>query len=173
MIELKLPTWLGGQVVSTLKIAAINWWSKVEGWINFPLNQMDADTCTPDILDLLAWQRDIDRFNKEPLWLYRRRVSFAVINARDAGSTNGLIRIFDRLDVGLLEIEERAEGRDWDIIILRLTDSQISDNPELLRVMIEMYGRTCRRYELTTQTSALINIYIGVFDNDQLTVIAS
>lgn len=170
MIDLKLPTWLNGEIISPLKTAAVAWWAKVESWITWPLRQMDADTCTLGMLDLLAWQRDIDRFPGEPEWLYRRRVSYAVTNAKDAGSTAGLIRIFERLDIGLLEIDERVPDRDWDVIILQLTDSQLSDNRELLRVMIEMYGRTCRRYELTTLTKTTVEIRVAIFDNDHLTV---
>ncbi|MCZ7024177.1 phage tail protein, partial [Salmonella enterica] len=87
--------------------AAQSWWEKVEGWLQWPLMQMNADTCHITVLDLLAWQRDISRFKDEPESLYRLRVKFAFINSVDAGSTVGLKRILQRLGVGYVEINER------------------------------------------------------------------
>lgn len=57
MIKLNLPFWLDGPQLAKLKAAAQAWWDKVEGWLQWPLLQMDADTCHITILDLLAWQR--------------------------------------------------------------------------------------------------------------------
>ncbi|WP_241000450.1 phage tail protein, partial [Pseudomonas viridiflava] len=111
------------------------------------LLQMDADTCHLTVLDLLAWQRDITRFKGEPEGLYRLRVKYAFINSVDAGSTAGLKRILERLGVGYVEIQERMPERDWDVVLLTLSDSQLSENPDLLRVLIRQYGRTCRRYD--------------------------
>ena len=145
MIKLKLPFWLDGKELNRLKTASQSWWNKVEGWLQWPLLQMDAETCHLTVLDLLAWQRDISRFKDEPESLYRLRVKFAFINAVDAGSTAGLKRILQRLGVGYVEIDERLPDRDWDVVLLRLSDSQLSQNPELMRVLIQQYGRTCRR----------------------------
>lgn len=169
MITLKLPPWLNGQTITTLKESLTRWWDKVERWINWPLTQMDTETCAMGILDLLAWQRDITRFHAEPEWLYRKRIKFAVANAKDAGSTAGIKRIFIRLGVGYVEVEERVPGRDWDVIQIKLTDSQLSENPELLRILLEMYGRTCRRYEFTLVTFAAVSLSMGQFDENQST----
>ncbi|EOF6267785.1 hypothetical protein ACK1GW_005077, partial [Salmonella enterica] len=68
----------------------------------------------------------------ESLSLYRKRVKYAFINAQDAGSVAGFKAIFERLEIGFVEIQERQPGIDWDIILLRLTDSQVSDNTALL-----------------------------------------
>lgn len=173
MIRLKLPFWLDGPELAKLKAAAQTWWEKVEGWLQWPLLQMDAETCHLTVLDLLAWQRDINRFKDEPESLYRLRVKFAFINAVDAGSTAGLKRILHRLGVGYVEIEERLEGRDWDVVLLRLSDSQLSDNPELLRVLIQQYGRTCRRYDFVTITPVTLRIVAADFNDDQQTLVAS
>ena len=54
------------------------------------------------------------------------------------------------MGVGYVEIDERLPDRDWDVVLLRLTDSQLSENPELLRILIQQYGRTCRRYDFIT-----------------------
>ncbi|AZF13876.1 MULTISPECIES: phage tail protein [Pseudomonas] len=173
MIKLNLPFWLDGPQLAKLKAAAQSWWEKVEGWLQWPLLQMDADTCHLTVLDLLAWQRDISRFKDEPESLYRLRVKFAFINAVDAGSTAGLKRILQRLGVGYVEIDERMPDRDWDVVMLRLSDSQLSQNPELLRVLIQQYGRTCRRYDFVTLTPVSLRLVAADFNDDQQTLIAS
>ncbi len=173
MIKLKLPFWLDGKELNRLKTASQSWWNKVEGWLQWPLLQMDAETCHLTVLDLLAWQRDISRFKDEPESLYRLRVKFAFINAVDAGSTAGLKRILQRLGVGYVEIDERLPDRDWDVVLLRLSDSQLSQNPELMRVLIQQYGRTCRRYDFVTITSVSLRIVAVDFNDDQQTLVAS
>ena len=173
MIKLKLPFWLDGKELNRLKTASQSWWNKVEGWLQWPLLQMDAETCHLTVLDLLAWQRDISRFKDEPESLYRLRVKFAFVNAVDAGSTAGLKRILVRLGVGYVEIEERMPDRDWDVVLLRLSDSQLSQNPELLRVLVQQYGRTCRRYDFVTITRVSLHMAIADFNHDQQTLVAS
>lgn len=96
------------------------------------MNQFDPLTCTPALLNLLAYDRDITRFDGEPLTLFRKRVAFAFVNARDAGSVEGFINIFERLGIGYVELLERQPGIDWDVILVRVTDSQIADNTQLL-----------------------------------------
>jgi P2-related tail formation protein len=172
VIKLELPFWLAGPELSKLKAAAHTWWTKVEGWLRWPLLQMDAETCHLTILDLLAWQRDITRFKGEPEGLYRLRVKFAFINAVDAGSTAGMKRILQRLGVGYVEIEERQPDRDWDVVMLRLTNTQLSNNQELLRVLIQQYGRTCRRYDFVTITALPVGVMTVHFNDDQQTLVA-
>lgn len=173
MSPLKLPFWLAGTELTKLKVAAQTWWARVTEWLRWPLLQMDAETCHLTVLDLLAWQRDITRFKDEPERLYRLRVKFAFINAVDAGSTAGLKRILRRLGVGYVEIDERLAGRDWDVVLLRLSDSQLSENPELLRVLIQQYGRTCRRYDFVSITPVTLRIGAAQFNDDQQTLVAT
>lgn len=173
MIKLGLPFWLDGPELAKLKTAAQAWWTKVEGWLRWPLLQMDADTCHLTILDLLAWQRDITRFKGEPEALYRLRVKYAFINAVDAGSTAGMKRILQRLGVGYVEIEERHPDRDWDVVLLQLSNTQLAENPELLRVLIQQYGRTCRRYDFVTITPVVLRVVAIDFNDDQQTLVAS
>jgi len=173
VLKLSLPFWLDGPELTKLKGAAQSWWEKVEGWLRWPLLQLDAETCHLTVLDLLAWQRDIQRFHGEPERLYRLRVKYAFINAVDAGSTAGMIRIFERLGVGYVEIEERLAGMDWDIVLLHLSDTQLSENPVLLRVLMQQYGRTCRRYDFVTITPVSLNIRVADFNDDQQTLIAT
>ncbi|MFJ2365935.1 phage tail protein [Pseudomonas sp. NPDC087697] len=173
MIKLSLRFWLGGTELEKLTAAAQSWWEKVEDWLRWPLLQLDADTCHLVVLDLLAWQRDISRFKDEPEALYRLRVKYAFINAVDAGSTAGMKRILQRLGVGYVEIEERMPDRDWDVVLLRFSDTQLSQNPELLRVLIQQYGRTCRRYDFVTITPVPLRITVVDFNDDQQTLVAS
>lgn len=173
MIKLELKFWLAGTELTKLKQAAQSWWETVEDWLRWPLLQMDAETCHLVMLDLLAWQRDITRFKDEPESLYRLRVKFAFINAVDAGSTAGMKRILQRLGVGYVEIEERMPDRDWDVVLLRFTDSQLAKNPELLRVLIQQYGRTCRRYDFVTLTPVTLGVALVDFNDDQQTLVAT
>jgi hypothetical protein len=173
VLKLKLPFWLEGVELSKLRDAAQSWWTKVEQWVNWPLLQLDAETCHLSVLDLLAWQRDIQRFQGEPEGLYRKRVKYAFVNAVDAGSSAGTVRIFQRLGVGYVEIEERFDSENWDVVRLYLTDGQLSANPVLLRVLMQQYGRTCRRYEFATITPVSLGMRIAHFHDDQETLCAT
>jgi len=173
MIKIKLPFWLAGTELSKLIAAAQAWWETVTGWLNWPYLQIDPDTCHLTILELWAWQRDVTRFNGEPEALFRLRVKYAFINSVDAGSTAGMKRIFERLGVGYVEIEERQPDRDWDVVLLKFSNTQLSLNPELLRVLIQQYGRTCRRYDFVTITPVSLRIVAVDFNDDQQTLIAS
>ena len=149
-----IPWWQDGKTTSEelkephfLSKGVHQFWLKVRNWLMLPLAQADALTCSESLLTLQAWDKDIERFNNEPLSLFRKRVKYAAINAKDSGSVAGFIRIFERLGVGFVQVNERLPGRDWDIISIRLSDSQLSENYELLATLISHYGRTCRRYE--------------------------
>ena len=172
MIKLELPFWLDGEEATKLKATAQAWWESVEDWLRWPLLQMDPETCHLTILELLAWQRDITRFRGESENLYRLRVKYAFINAVDAGSVIGFQRILQRLGVGYVRIEERLADRDWDIVQLHLSDSQLSENPALLDMIVYQYGRTCRRYEFVS--TSLVRLVMGAYEisNDQMTLIA-
>ena len=172
MIKLELPFWLDGAEATKLKAAAQAWWDRAETWMNWPLLQMDPENCHVQILDLLAWQRDISRFRGEPLSLYRLRVKYAFANAKDAGSVAGFKRIFQRLGIGDVRIAERQPDRDWDVIQLHLTDEQLAANPLLLDLIIHQYGRTCRRYEFVVTTEVTLSIGVAEFSNDQQTLTA-
>ncbi len=158
MINLQLPSWFDRGEARRLKQAVQLYWAQVEQWIKWPYSQADAETCVLAVLDLLAWERDIDRFDGEPEWLYRKRVKYAKVNAEDAGSVAGIKRIFERLGVGYVEVVERDPVKPWDVITLILSDSQLAQNNTLLQVMVDMYGRTCRRYEFETITNLKVEM---------------
>jgi hypothetical protein len=160
MIDIKLIFWFTADESGKLIKAAKVWWERAESWIRWPLTQMDALTASIGIVNLLAYQRDIQRFPNEPEELYRKRVKYALINTKDAGSKVGFIAIFERLGIGYVQLEERVDEVDWDVITLRLSDSQIAANTELLDLIIQKYGRTCRRYRLEVITPISIGVVI-------------
>ena len=172
MIKLELPFWLDGEEATKLKASAQAWWESAEGWMRWPLLQMDPETCHLSVLDLLAWQRDISRYNGEPERLYRLRVKYAFVNAVDAGSVAGFRRILQRLGVGDVKIKERQPDRDWDIVQLYFSDEQLSNNPTLIDIIVHQYGRTCRRYELVGTTELTLDLVAAEFGHDHATLTA-
>ena len=158
---LALPSWMNRGELDKLLTASKKFWAGIAEWVTWPLQQFDPLTCAEPLLNLLAYDRDIARFNGEPLALFRKRVAYAFINAKDAGSVSGFIAIFARLGIGYVELLERQPGIDWDVIIVRVSDSQISDNADLLLQIIRQYGRTCRRYQFEVITTTGMHIRAG------------
>ena len=158
MLKIELPFWLSATETKKLVAAAQTWWERTEGWVQWPFPQLDAQTCSLAMLDLLAWQRDIERFADEPESLYRLRVKYALINAQEAGSKAGFIAIFERLNVGYVEIEERFDAVNWDIIRISFSESDLASDQVLVQKLITKYGRTCRRYELSTITPLTLSL---------------
>ena len=162
---IKLPVWLYQGSVIRIANLLNRWWKQVETWLMLPIQQLDPDTCTFGMLNLIAAGRGVEPIPNEPEALFRSRVKYAFVNAKDAGNVAGLQRIFERLGIGSVDIFERTPDRDWDVIVLELTDAQISLNQELLRLLIRQYGRTCRRYELNVIDSAELLIDANEFDH--------
>lgn len=161
---LNLPFWMDGQTLTEspepqepamLKIGMQSFWQRVRGYLLWPLTQSDPLTCSVDVLHLLAWERRITRFRDEPLWLYRKRVAFAFVNAKDAGSTQGFINIFNRLGVPVISIAERQPDKDWDVVSIEIDDTTVS-SAALMGTIIQDYGRTCRRYEYVSNKAAAL-----------------
>lgn len=164
--HLRLPSWMNQGEAATLLRAARRFWQWCYGWLLYPLNQLDAATCSVPLLNILAYQRDIQRFNGEPLDLFRKRVQHAFINAGDAGSVAGFAAIFARLGVGEIVQLERQLGIDWDVILIRVNDQQLAENNTLMMALIRQYGRTCRRYTFQVVNTKIITLYPGEFANE-------
>ncbi|XOO19220.1 hypothetical protein ACM3CZ_14605 [Edwardsiella ictaluri] len=118
------------------------------------------------LLNLLAYQRSITRFNGEPLRLFRLRVKHAFINAQDAGEQRGFERIFQRLEIGDVQTLQRQSRLDWDQIMLRINDLQLSENNALMMSLVRQYGRTCRRYFFQIINNRTLHITGATFDGD-------
>lgn len=170
---LDLPSWMSKGEVGKLTNAAYAWFALLVSYALWPLKQLDPMTCTEQCLDLVAWQRDITRFDEEPLSLYRLRVTHAYANAVDSGSVTGFKRIFQRLGIGYIEIEERMDGLDWDVINITMSDTQLAENERLLEVLLQHYGRTCRRYGWKIITPIPMEIQVVEFSNETITSLAT
>jgi phage tail P2-like protein len=170
--EFTLPVWLNKGQAAKLATASYNWWCKLRDWAMWPIQQMDPDTCNESVLKLIAWGRAIDRLTDEPQSLFRLRVKYAYANARDAGSVYGFKQIFNRLGIGYVEIEERMDGQDWDVIAIRMSDTQLSENETLLTELIQHYGRTCRRYGWKIIESLPVEVQVAEFSNECITEVA-
>lgn len=177
---LKLPFWMDGKTLTEtpepkepamLTSGVQSFWQRVRGYFLWPLTQSDPLTCTVEVLNLLAWERRITRFKDEPIWLYRRRVAFAFVNAKDAGSTQGFVNIFNRLGVPVLSIAERQPGKDWDVVSIELDDTVLS-SAALLATIIQDYGRTCRRYEYVSSKATAAFLPVTECNNDYQTLTA-
>lgn len=165
----KLKFFVAGLVPKQLALVADAWFGQVKEWLEFPFVQNDPLTCDRFVLYKLAWQRRIVQLKAEPEELFRKRVAFAYVNQRDAGSAIGLKQILERLGLGFVTISERVESRPWDVIVLTVDGQYLSDNTELLTEIVALYGRTCRRYEFTVTSSTKLFIKAAAFNNNQKT----
>lgn len=166
-MNIKLPFWMEG--VATRQIADLfaKWWQlSIKRMVELPLKLLDEDNCSETMLNLIAYARDVERFEGESLSLFRKRVKYAFINAQDAGSKAGFIRIFARLGIGYVEIEERFDAENWDVIKIILSDSQMAHNRELLNLIIRKYGRTCRRYTYEVIAKLPLHLSARSFNHD-------
>lgn len=147
--EIELPTWLQGANATALAAAASQYWQQVESYLLWWLEQLDEEQSALPILDLLAWERGINRLDGESIELYSLRIKHAVANSEDAGNGIGMERVFKRLGFGFIEINERVPGYDWDMVEIAMIESEFGDKQELVQELIRQYGRTCRRYFLS------------------------
>ncbi|WP_151173451.1 phage tail protein [Pseudoalteromonas ruthenica] len=149
----KLPVWFRGEQAQQLERAAKAYWHEIETALTGWLTQIDETHAAEEILDLLAWERDINRLEGEPLALYAKRIKYAVANAEDAGFNTGMERIFKRLGFGFVEINDRLPGYDWDMVEIAMLESEQVTNQALIKEIIRSYGMTCRRYFLKALTA--------------------
>lgn len=174
------PWWEDGKTITDgvqepafLATGIMALWRKVRRWLLLPLDVVDPLTCSVPLLELLAWERDITRFNGEPLSLWRKRVKYAFVNARDAGEVAGFQRIFARLGIGWCQVHERQEGAPWDVITIEVSDNSIAANQTLMQTLIQHYGRTCRRYRFQVVYPVAATLQHGRIDMSHQVVAAS
>lgn len=160
----RLPIWMDGPRVTALRTSAWRWWNMTLQWLNTPWSMADALSAPLGIVDLYAYQRGIVRFATESERLYRLRVHHALANARDAGTIVGMERIFQRLELPVRALEERLPGYDWDMYAVQMTPEQFAVEGDLLALLLQMYGRTCRRPLFKALTPPVDN-YIALFQH--------
>ena len=130
-------------------------------------------TCSERMLDLIAWQRGVTRAAGEAERLYRLRVAHAYANARDSGQIAGWKRIFKRLELGDIALEERKAGQDWDVIGIMMDDGSFPNYQNVLELIVADYGRTCRRYRFHFPDSANgLAVRFVPFDDHHATICA-
>ena len=150
MADIKLPAWLNNDSVNRLKSLFGNWWDKAATWVQWPMTQLNEYVCVQPVLGLLAWERHVTPIPGETEEMFRARVKHAVANAEDAGSAAGLKRIFYRLGIKIIDIQERVPDQDWDIVDINMEDDEVSRQQAVVAQLIKEYGRPCRRYQTST-----------------------
>ena len=171
-----LSFWMAGAENTKLGQAAHKWFSLLGKAAAWGIDTRDPLTCGEAMLDLLAWERGVTRTPFDTERLYRLRVKHAYENGKDAGSASGWKRIFERLELlpsgNEIEQNERMAGQDWDIIGLGMSDERMAELQNILeRIIIEEYGRTCRRYRLVSRVKQAITVAVSTFDDDHTTVL--
>ncbi|KPZ59514.1 hypothetical protein [Pseudoalteromonas sp. P1-7a] len=163
----KMPYWLArpASELDKLRKGAVIYWQRLSDLLAWPAKQLDPMTAEIELVHLLAWERDVEQIPQEDEVMYRVRVKFALQFAKGAGSTEGWLAMFKKLDMPYVEIAERFSVSDWDVINLKLTDDDLSERQNLINYIVRQYGRTARRYQY--QTVAEMNTYGGLqsFDN--------
>lgn len=144
--SIQLRFWQNKGQLASIAAVADRWFDRITEYLSWLNSQIDAETAPLELLDLLAWQRDIDRLPGEDEKLYRRRVKYALANAKDAGSKAGFARIWERLGLGSIIQTERFDAENWDVIRLQIDEYVFGKYVGLFDTLIEQYGRTCRRY---------------------------
>ncbi|HHF0565815.1 TPA: phage tail protein [Vibrio alginolyticus] len=156
--EIKLRYWMGRGELAKFARAMRNYWGHVKAAFEMPLQQHDPLTAPMALVNILAWQREIERLGQEPEDLFRIRVAHAYGFARDAGSIAGWEDMFAKLGYPHITQDERLDKVDWDVISLKIKDGDLTNVPKLIDTVIRQYGRTCRRYQYTTYSDAHISV---------------
>tara|TARA_Y100000782_G_scaffold115311_1_gene156837 strand:- start:692 stop:1213 length:522 start_codon:yes stop_codon:yes gene_type:complete len=163
----QLPIWLTEKNATALAKVSQSYWQEIESYLFWWLEQQHSENAQTAILDLLAWERGINRLPDEALELYGLRVKHAFANATDAGSNVGMEQIFKRLGFGFIQVNERVPGFDWDMVEIAMLEDEFSGKEQLVNEVIKQYGRTCRRYFLSAMATVNTTDAIGLVEYDQ------
>ncbi|PMN68419.1 hemolysin [Enterovibrio norvegicus] len=173
MPEINFKYWMGRGELAKFARALRNYWAHVEAALMLPLEKHDPLKAPIGVVNLMAWERDVNRLGQEPEALFRIRVAHAYGFARDGGSVAGWEEMFATLGYPHITQDERLTGVDWDVISLQIRDGDLSEVPELLDTVIRQYGRTCRRYQYTSYlelpVAARVQSFEGSLDVSRVT----
>eukprot|EP00828_Plagiopyla_frontata_P044051 TRINITY_DN7068_c0_g1_i1.p1 TRINITY_DN7068_c0_g1~~TRINITY_DN7068_c0_g1_i1.p1 ORF type:complete len:205 (+),score=28.82 TRINITY_DN7068_c0_g1_i1:550-1164(+) len=161
-IELKF--WQDSGDLTLIGTLADTFYDRVQERLDKLNRQIDADAAPIKMVELLGWERDIERFEGESDALFRKRVKYALLNAKDAGEKDGFEKIWSRLGLGEISQTERFDAENWDVIKLVVDETVFGEYMELLNVLIRQYGRTCRRYEFESWTANTVGVRTCHFD---------
>ncbi len=172
MINLKMPNWAQGSFFVRLLNAAQAWFEKVAGWIAWPLEQLDVATCHVALLDAYAYQRYVNKITGEPLSLYRLRIQTAFINAKEAGTINGLKNILQRLGIDIISINQKVDGRHWAVVEIEVSQVVLSQFGAVIQELMSTYGKLCRTYEIKVISPLALNVRVASKRYKSKTIIA-
>lgn len=148
--EINLRYWMGRGELAKFARAMRNYWEHVKAAFEMPLQQHDPLTAPIALVNILAWQRGVEKLGQEPEDLFRIRVAHAYGFSRDAGSVSGWEEMFEKLGYPHIAQDERLVNVDWDVVSLKIRDGDLTKVPKLLDTVVRQYGRTCRRYQYTS-----------------------
>ncbi|MEZ8880252.1 phage tail protein [Vibrio lentus] len=148
--EINLRYWMGRGELAKFARAIRNYWEHVKAAFEMPLQQHDPLTAPITLVNILAWQRGVEKLGQEPEDLFRIRVAHAYGFSRDAGSVSGWEEMFEKLGYPHIAQDERLVNVDWDVVSLKIRDGDLTKIPKLLDTVVRQYGRTCRRYQYTS-----------------------
>ncbi|ASM53793.1 hypothetical protein PNIG_a1671 [Pseudoalteromonas nigrifaciens] len=167
----KMPYWLARpkSELDKLRQAAVIYWQRVADILAWPARQLDPMTAELELVNLLAWERDISQIPNETELMYRTRVKYALQFAKGAGSKEGWYFMFEKLGTPWITIDERVSETDWDVVSLQLLDSDLAERNQLIDNICRQYGRTTRRYQYDTIASMPLIAPPNDFALDSLT----
>tara|TARA_R110000796_G_scaffold92007_7_gene196239 strand:+ start:4726 stop:5358 length:633 start_codon:yes stop_codon:yes gene_type:complete len=167
----KMPYWLARpkSELDKLRQAAVIYWQRVADMLAWPAKQLDPMTAELELVNLLAWERDISQIPNETELMYRTRVKYALQFAKGAGSKEGWYFMFEKLGTPWITIDERVSETDWDVVSLQLLDSDLAERNNLIDNICRQYGRTTRRYQYDTIASMPLIAPPNDFALDSLT----
>ncbi|MEZ9124929.1 hypothetical protein AB4098_22240 [Vibrio cyclitrophicus] len=171
--EFKLKHWMGKGEILKLANVLLGYWDAIKAVLEWPLQQLDPMVAPIEFVDLIAWQRDIERLPEEPEEIYRIRVNFAYSFAAGGGSEVGWEDMFAKLGYPHIKIDERLNYYPWDIVSVKVNDGDINDVPGLMDAIVRQYGRTCRRYSFDVTTTANFHVSVAEFSHTHETYSAS
>lgn len=150
-----LPIWMDGPNARAFKSLMTNWWEQVGLWARLPVTTFDVLTCDIRFVDLIAYQRGIDRYAGELEGFYRLRVHHAWRNAIAAGTPAGMTQVFDNLALPVPEFTERLPQYDWDMTKVRIPSRDYADATlrEQIHFTLSVYWQTCRRFVVVQRTN--------------------
>ncbi|EGU39398.1 phage tail protein [Vibrio scophthalmi] len=160
---IKFKYWMGRGELAKFANALRNYWSRVDEALRMPLKKHDPLTAPIGIVRLMAWERDIEPLEREDEMIFRIRVANAYSFARHGGETAGFKNMFGKLGVDWVDIHEREDQEQWDVVTIETADSDLAQKNWLMNAMIRQYGRTCRRYQFNVTYPVTLKMIAAAF----------
>ncbi|MEI8607949.1 phage tail protein [Enterovibrio sp. Hal110] len=163
MPEIHFKYWMGRGELAKCARALRHYWGHVEAALTLPLEKHDPLTAPIALVRLQAWGCGIDPLEREDEQIFRLRVAYAFEFARHGGETAGFKTMFARLGIDWVDIHEREDAEQWDVITIETRDADLASKNWLMNAMIRQYGRTCRRYQFNVTYPATVCLRGALF----------